>query len=64
MSGLIDPADRAHAHGWLQLGGAGFVISTVQVNAYLGCLRPAFRPLMSLLVANRGEIAIRVRGRQ
>ena len=35
VSGLIDPADRAHPQGWLRLGGAGFVISTVQMNAYL-----------------------------
>jgi hypothetical protein len=32
---LIQPGDRAHTQGWLQLGGAAFVLSTVQLNAYL-----------------------------
>lgn len=27
--------ELAHDHGWVRLGGAGFVISTVQMNAYL-----------------------------
>ena len=31
----IGPADIAHADGWVRFGGAGFVISTVQMNAYL-----------------------------
>jgi hypothetical protein len=31
----ITPADIAHADGWLRFGGAGFLISTVQMNAYL-----------------------------
>ncbi|MEN6458319.1 MAG: hypothetical protein ABFC63_05265 [Thermoguttaceae bacterium] len=35
VSGLIGPEARAHQHGWIQFGGAGFVISTVQMNAYL-----------------------------
>lgn len=35
VSGLISPDARAHSHGWLQFGGAGFVISTAQMNAYL-----------------------------
>ncbi len=35
ISELIPPDARAHHHGWLQLGGAGFVISIAQVNAYL-----------------------------
>ena len=33
--GLIRPEDAAHAEGWLQLGGAAFVLSTAQINAYL-----------------------------
>ena len=32
---LIGPDARAHDHGWVQLGGAPFVISTAQMNAYL-----------------------------
>src|SRR4029079_12040743 len=32
---LIDANARAHAEGWLQLGGAAFVISLVQMNVYL-----------------------------
>jgi len=31
----IPATARAHAHGWVRLGGAAFVISTVQMNAYL-----------------------------
>ncbi len=31
----IGASDTAHASGWLQFGGAGFLISTVQMNAYL-----------------------------
>jgi len=32
---LIQPGDRAHRGSWLQFGGAGFVIATAQMNAYL-----------------------------
>jgi hypothetical protein len=32
---LIPPDAQAHCEGWLQLGGAGFVIATVRMNAYL-----------------------------
>jgi hypothetical protein len=32
---LIGRDDVAHVHGWVRLGGAGFVISTAQMNAYL-----------------------------
>jgi len=32
---LILPGAEAHSHGWLRLGGAGFVISAAQMNAYL-----------------------------
>ncbi len=31
----ISPEDTAHAAGWIRFGGAGFLISTVQMNAYL-----------------------------
>jgi hypothetical protein len=31
----ISPDDTAHAAGWIRFGGAGFLISTVQMNAYL-----------------------------
>lgn len=32
---LITPDALAHREGWVQLGGAAFVLSTVQMNAYL-----------------------------
>ena len=32
---LIPPHALAHREGWIQFGGAGFVISTIQMNAYL-----------------------------
>jgi hypothetical protein len=35
VRGLIDPGDVAHEHGWVRFGGAAFVLSTSQVNAYL-----------------------------
>jgi hypothetical protein len=31
----ISPNDTAHAGGWIQFGGAAFLISTAQMNAYL-----------------------------
>jgi hypothetical protein len=31
----ITHADTAHADGWIRFGGAGFLISTAQMNAYL-----------------------------
>jgi hypothetical protein len=31
----IAQADSAHADGWIRFGGAGFLISTAQMNAYL-----------------------------
>ncbi|HEV3022473.1 MAG TPA: hypothetical protein VGX76_08395, partial [Pirellulales bacterium] len=31
----IHSADMAHAEGWIRFGGAGFLISTVQMNAFL-----------------------------
>jgi hypothetical protein len=35
VSQWIEAGARSHRQGWIQLGGAGFVISTVQMNAYL-----------------------------
>jgi hypothetical protein len=35
VTGLMSPDARAHPLGWIQFGGAGFVISTAQMNAYL-----------------------------
>jgi hypothetical protein len=35
VSPLVDATARAHDESWLQLGGAAFVISTAQMNAYL-----------------------------
>ena len=35
VSQLIAPDARAHRQGWIQFGGAGFVIATIQMNAYL-----------------------------
>ena len=32
---LVSEHDIAHEHGWVRLGGAGFVISIAQVNAWL-----------------------------
>ncbi len=32
---LIDSAARSHSSGWVQLGGAAFMISLVQMNVYL-----------------------------
>jgi hypothetical protein len=32
---LIGPDDLAHQQGWVRLGGAAFVISMIQMNAYL-----------------------------
>jgi hypothetical protein len=32
---LVGPSDRAHAEGWIQFGGAAFVISLAQMNAFL-----------------------------
>jgi hypothetical protein len=35
VRGYVQPGDMAHDHSWLRLGGLPFVISLVQVNAYL-----------------------------
>jgi hypothetical protein len=38
VRGLIPPEAISHRHGWICCGGAAFVISTAQMNAYLLCL--------------------------
>jgi hypothetical protein len=35
VAALVGPNDVAHPHGWLRFGGLGFVLATVQINAYL-----------------------------
>ena len=35
VADLITPDARAHSESWVQFGGAGFVISIGQINAYL-----------------------------
>ncbi|MGD0381934.1 MAG: hypothetical protein ABSA77_00335 [Thermoguttaceae bacterium] len=40
VSGLISPGALAHKHGWIRLGGAGFVLATARMNAYLFLLPP------------------------
>jgi hypothetical protein len=40
VSGLIGPDAIAHRHGWIRFGGAGFVLATAQMNAYLLLLPP------------------------
>jgi hypothetical protein len=45
VSAWIGPDARAHEQGWLQFGGAGFVISTAQMNAYLFGLPPWVTPI-------------------
>src|SRR3972149_2750058 len=40
VSGLITPNAVAHPHGWIQFGGAGFVLAAAQMNAYLLLLPP------------------------
>jgi hypothetical protein len=50
---LIGPNDVAHAEGWIRFGGAGFVISTVQMNAYL-LLLPQWSSAVYLVLALLG----------
>jgi hypothetical protein len=52
----IGPADIAHADGWLRFGGAGFVISTVQMNAFL-LLLPQWLTALYLPLAMLGFAA-------
>jgi hypothetical protein len=40
VSGLISPGALAHKHGWIRFGGAGFVLATARMNAYLFLLPP------------------------
>jgi hypothetical protein len=40
VSGLIAPDALAHSHTWFRFGGAGFVLATAQMNAYLLLLPP------------------------
>jgi len=40
VAGLIRPDDAAHGQGWLQLGGAGFLVAAAQMNAYLVVMPP------------------------
>ncbi|MCD4726569.1 MAG: hypothetical protein K8R46_02835 [Pirellulales bacterium] len=53
VSELIPADARAHPNGWLQLGGAGFVISTAQMNAYL-LLLPQWVTALYLVAAMVG----------
>ena len=53
VSGLIAPGAIAHQQGWIQLGGAGFVISTAQMNAYL-LLLPQWVTALYLVAAMVG----------
>ena len=55
---LILPGDVAHPQGWVQFGGAGFVISTVQMNAYL-LLLPQWISAVYLVLALSGFAAWR-----
>jgi hypothetical protein len=50
---LIESSARAHSEGWLQLGGAAFVISLVQMNAYL-LLLPQWVSALYLVLALLG----------
>jgi hypothetical protein len=54
---LIEADARTHAEGWLQFGGAAFVISLVQMNAYL-LLLPQWISAVYLLVALVGFAAL------
>jgi hypothetical protein len=40
VSAMITPDALAHPHGWIRFGGAGFVLATAQMNAYLLLLPP------------------------
>lgn len=50
VSGFITPFSRAHAEGWIQFGGAGFVIAIAQMNAYL-LLLPQWVTALYLVLA-------------
>ncbi len=53
VQGVISPTAHAHRASWLQLGGAGFVISVVQMNAYL-LLLPQWVTALYLVAALLG----------
>jgi hypothetical protein len=40
VSGMIGPEALSHKQGWIRFGGAGFVLATAQMNAYLLLLPP------------------------
>jgi hypothetical protein len=50
---LIEPDAVAHSEGWLQFGGAAFVISLVQMNIYL-LLLPQWLSAIYLVIAMLG----------
>ena len=54
---LIEVDARTHAEGWLQFGGAAFVISLVQINIYL-LLSPQWISAIYLVVALVGFAAM------
>jgi hypothetical protein len=53
VSGLIAAGARAHRQGWIQFGGAEFVIATARMNAYLLVL-PAWVTAVYLVAAMVG----------
>jgi hypothetical protein len=54
---LIDPGARGHSEGWLQFGGAAFVISLVQMNVFL-LLLPQWVSAIYLILALLGFTAL------
>lgn len=56
VQGLLGPHELAHEQSWLRLGGAGFVISTVQMNAFL-LVTPQWLAALYLVVALAGVVA-------
>lgn len=50
VGGLMEAGARGHRNGWIQWGGAGFVISTAQMNAYL-LLLPQWATALYLVAA-------------
>jgi hypothetical protein len=56
VQSLLGPNEVAHEEGWLQLGGAPFVISTVQMNAFL-LVGPQWLAALYLVAALAGVTA-------